>query len=40
MDSDIQHLENMEFVLKPFQEAQRALECEHYVNLSFVAFGD
>jgi len=34
MGSDFQHLENLEFVLKPFQEAQRALEGEHYVNLS------
>ncbi len=31
-----QHLENMEFVLKPFQEAQRELEGEHYVNLSLL----
>jgi hypothetical protein len=36
MDSDFQHLENLEFVLKPFQEAQRALEGEHYVNLSLL----
>jgi hypothetical protein len=26
----------MEFVLKPFQEAQKALEGEHYVNISFL----
>jgi hypothetical protein len=26
----------MEFVLKPFQEAQKALEGEHYINISFL----
>jgi hypothetical protein len=36
IDSDFEHLENMEFVLKPFREAQKALEGEHYVNISFL----
>ena len=35
-DRDFEQLENIEFVLKPFQEAQKALEGEHYVNLSLL----
>jgi hypothetical protein len=36
INSDFQQLENMEFVLNPSQEAQKALEGENYVNLSLL----
>ena len=35
-ERDFEQLENIAYVLKPFQEAQKALEGEKYVNLSLV----
>jgi len=35
-DDDFESLENVEYVLKPLQAAQKSLEGERYVNISLL----